>query len=76
MKVLQEEVEASRESRHQVLNEIKTVFNAKSDHLVAFYDAFLHEGCIYLALEYVCPSARIALYAGVSLDHRQQCDVG
>ena len=52
MKVLQEEVEASRESRHQVLNEIKTVFNAKSDHLVAFYDAFVHQGCIYLALEY------------------------
>ncbi|KAL1496751.1 hypothetical protein AB1Y20_014341 [Prymnesium parvum] len=53
MKVLQEEVEISRESRHQVVNEIKTVFNAKSDHLVAFYDAFLHEGCIYLALEYM-----------------------
>ena len=52
MKVLQEEVEASRESRHQVLNEIKTVFNAKSDHLVAFYDAFLHDGSIYLALEW------------------------
>jgi len=53
IKVLQEEIEASRESRHQVLNEIKTVFNAKSDHLVAFYDAFHHEGAIYLALEFM-----------------------
>lgn len=51
MKVLQVELQASRESRRQVLNEIKTVFNARSDHLVSFYDAFVHEGCIYLALE-------------------------
>ena len=53
VKVLQEDVEHSQASRHQVLAEIKTVFNAKSDHLVSFYDAFLHEGSIYLALEYM-----------------------
>ena len=36
-----------------VLNEIKVVFNASSDHLVAFYDAFFHDGAIHLALEYM-----------------------
>lgn len=59
VKVLQEDLERSRESRHQVLNEVKTIFNAKSDHLVAFYDAFLHDGSIYLALEWA-PAALAA----------------
>ena len=53
LKVLQEDIEHSQGSRHQVLAEVKTVFNAKSDHLVAFYDAFLHDGSIHLALEYM-----------------------
>jgi serine/threonine protein kinase len=53
LKVLQEDIESSRESRHMVLNEIKTVFGAGSDHLVTFYDAFLHNGAVYLALEYM-----------------------
>ena len=51
VKVLQAELEGSRESRHMLLNEIKVVFNACSDHLIAFHDAFLHDGAIYLALE-------------------------
>ena len=33
VKVLQAELEGSRESRHMLLNEIKIVFNASSDHL-------------------------------------------
>ena len=37
----------------QVLNEIKVIFNASSDHLVAFYDAFFHDGAIHLALEHM-----------------------
>ena len=53
LKVLQADIEVSRESRHMVLNEIKVIFNASSDHLVAFYDAFFHDGCIHLALEYM-----------------------
>jgi len=53
LKVLQEDIEDSRESRHMVLNEIKMVFNACSDHLVAFYDAFFDNGSIYLALEFM-----------------------
>jgi serine/threonine protein kinase len=53
VKVLQAELEGSRESRSMLLNEIKTVFNACSDHLVSFYDAFLKDGAIYLALEYM-----------------------
>ena len=53
LKVLQEDIESNRESRHMVLNEIKTVFGAGSDHLVTFYDAFLHNGAVYLALEYM-----------------------
>lgn len=36
-----------------VLNEIKVIFNASSDHLVHFYDAFLHDGAVHLALEYM-----------------------
>ena len=31
-----------------VLNEVRTVFAARSDHLVAFYDAFHHEVYRYL----------------------------
>ena len=32
---------------------MKLVYNARSDQLLTFYDAFLHEGHIYLALEYM-----------------------
>jgi len=53
VKVLQADLEGSRESRHMLLNEIKIVFNASSNHLVSFYDAFIHDGSIYLALEYM-----------------------
>ena len=53
IKVLQGELEASEETRAMVLNEMKVIFNAQSDHLVAFYDAFLHEGAVYLALEHM-----------------------
>ena len=46
----------------QVLNEIKVVFNAASDHLVAFYDAFFHDGAVHLALEYMdCGSLEVVL---------------
>ena len=45
-----------------MLNEIKVVFNAASDHLVAFYDAFFHDGAVHLALEYMdCGSLEVAL---------------
>ena len=53
LKVLQADIEDSRESRHMMLNEIKITFNACSDHLVTFYDAFYNNGAIYLALEYM-----------------------
>lgn len=53
IKVMQAELEASMESRRMVLNEVKVVFDAHSDHLVSFYDAFLHEGAVYLALEFM-----------------------
>ncbi|EOD32304.1 hypothetical protein EMIHUDRAFT_231054 [Emiliania huxleyi CCMP1516] len=43
VKVLQSNAEQDRESRQMVLNEVRTVFAARSDHLVAFYDAFHHE---------------------------------
>ena len=51
LKVLQADIERSREARHMVINEIKVVYDACSDHLVRFYDAFFQEGAIYLALE-------------------------
>jgi serine/threonine protein kinase len=51
LKVLQEDIERSREARHMVMNEIKVVYNACSDHLVQFHDAFFYEGNICLALE-------------------------
>jgi len=53
VKVLQAELEGSRESRHMLLNEIKVVYKAASAHLVTFYDAFFHDGSIYIALEYM-----------------------
>ena len=53
LKVLDNDLEASLEHRRLLLNEVKLVYNARSDHLLTFYDAFLHEGHIYLALEYM-----------------------
>ena len=53
LKVLQTDIEHNRDSRHMVLNEIKTVFGAGSNQLVTFYDAFFHDGSIYLALEHM-----------------------
>ena len=53
LKVLENELESNTESRRLLLNEIKLVYNARSDHLLTFYDAFLVEGKIYLALEYM-----------------------
>ena len=53
LKMLQSDVEQSAETRSLVLNEIKAVFDACSDSLVTFYDAFHHDGAIYLALEYM-----------------------
>jgi mitogen-activated protein kinase kinase 1 len=67
VKVLQAELEASRESRRMILNEIKIVFNAQSNHLISFYDAFFHDGSIYLALEYMdCGSLEGLLHAAKS----------
>ena len=51
--MLDNDLEASLEHRRLLLNEVKLVYNARSDHLLTFYDAFLHEGHIYLALEYM-----------------------
>ncbi len=49
------------------LNEIKIVFNALSDHLISLYDAFFHDGSIYLALEYMdCGSLEGLLRAAKS----------
>jgi serine/threonine protein kinase len=53
VKVLQSHVEDDRQGRHLVLNEVKVAFAAQSDHLISFHDAFLREGSIYLALEYM-----------------------
>ena len=53
LKVLDNDLEASLEHRRLLLNEVKLVYNARSDHLLTFFDAFLHEGHIYLALEYM-----------------------
>ena len=53
LKVLENDLEASPERRRLLLNEVKLVYNARSDHLLTFHDAFLHEGRIYLALEYM-----------------------
>jgi len=53
VKVLQSPPEEDSESRRLVMNEVRTVFEARSDHLVSFYDAFLHEGNIQLVLEYM-----------------------
>lgn len=62
LKVLQSDIEQNRESRHMVLNEIKVVFGAGSDHLVTFYDAFFHNGAIHLALEYMDCGSLEGLY--------------
>ena len=53
LKVLDNDLEASLEHRRLLLNEVKLVYNARSDHLLTFFDAFFHEGHIYLALEYM-----------------------
>jgi len=53
LKVLDNDLEANEVNRRLLLNEVKLVYNARSDHLLTFYDAFLHEGHIYLALEYM-----------------------
>jgi serine/threonine protein kinase len=64
VKVLRAELEASRESRRMIL---KIVFNALSDHLISLYDAFFHDGSIYLALEYMdCGSLEGLLRAAKS----------
>mmetsp|Transcript_19437 Transcript_19437/g.56910 ORF Transcript_19437/g.56910 Transcript_19437/m.56910 type:complete len:461 (+) Transcript_19437:95-1477(+) len=62
VKVLQSNAEQDRESRQMVLNEVRTVFAARSDHLVAFYDAFHHEGCLHLVLEYCDMGSLEGLY--------------
>ena len=53
LKVLQADIEQSAELRRMVINEIKVVYDACSDHLVSFYDAFFNNGAIHLALEYM-----------------------
>lgn len=52
VKVLQSNAAEDRAARQMVLNEVRTVFQARSDHLVSFYDAFHHEGSLHLVLEY------------------------
>ena len=61
VKVLRAELEASRESRRMILK------IALSDHLISLYDAFFHDGSIYLALEYMdCGSLEGLLRAAKS----------
>ena len=54
IKILQPSSDSSTaESVRLALNEVRTVFQARSDHLVSFYDAFHHEGSLHLVLEYM-----------------------
>eukprot|EP00965_Chrysotila_dentata_P120193 3974940-Pleurochrysis_carterae.AAC.2 len=48
VKVLFAQAVSDKESRQMVLNEVRTVFQARSDHLVSFHDAFLSEGNMHL----------------------------
>ena len=43
VKVLQTDLESDAKARRLVLNEVKMTYAARSDHLITFYDAFLHE---------------------------------
>ena len=43
VKVLQSDLESDAKARRLVLNEVKMTYAARSDHLITFYDAFLHE---------------------------------
>ena len=61
LKVLQV-LEREQAARHSLVSEMKVVFNALSDHLVGFYDAFLHEGAVYLALEYMDAGSLLDVY--------------
>ena len=61
LKVLQD-LEREQAARHSLVSEMKVVFNALSDHLVGFYDAFLHEGAVYLALEYMDAGSLLDVY--------------
>jgi len=62
VKVLQSNAEQDGAMRKMVLNEVRTVFQARSDHLVAFYDAFHHEGSLHLVLEYCDTGSLEGLY--------------
>lgn len=62
VKVLQSNAEQDGEARKMVLNEVRTVFQARSDHLVAFHDAFHHEGSLHLVLEYCDMGSLEGLY--------------
>ena len=41
-----------QEHRHQLINELRALCQCSSDHLVKMYDAFFHEGSVYIALEF------------------------
>lgn len=62
VKVIQSNVEQDVSMRKMVLNEVRTVFQARSDHLVQFYDAFHHEGSLHLVLEYCDMGSLEGLY--------------
>lgn len=53
VKALQADLAGNKDSRHMLLNEVKLVHTSQSEHLVKFYDAFLVEGLVYLAFEYM-----------------------
>ena len=62
VKVLQPASGEDREARKMALNEVRMVFQARSDHLVAFYDAFHQEGSLHLVLEYMDAGSLEGLY--------------
>jgi len=57
---------ALRRRRHSMLHEIRTAFEARSDHLVSLYDAFYEEGSLNLVLG-ILPNPCCAGRAGACL---------
>ena len=53
IKVLNSDLESDTNARHMVLNEVKIAYDAHSDYLIRFHDAFTHDGAIYFAFEFM-----------------------
>jgi len=53
IKVISASIEQDKASRQMVLNEVRTACDASSEHIVTFFDAYVHEGSLHIVLEYM-----------------------